>query len=148
MSETKAFDVRTVMSVTTGRLVTKGDGPRDNGIGDMYKLLGWMTDDSPFTHQLDRFAEECKPWLYRWFPELEKAESAESLAVLDELLGEPGADGDTVITTWLRRIGQERWSYDIPKIPRDDHTARDPVAELVEMRGGTEGVVRVVAGAS
>jgi len=62
-SSIKTFDVRVILSATTGRLVTKSQGPDDNGIGDLYELLGWMTDDSPFTHQIPRFMQECKPWL-------------------------------------------------------------------------------------
>lgn len=68
---TKTFPLGVVLTVTTGRLLTKSKSQNDNGIGDLYDILGHMTGDSPFTHQLGRFAAECKPWLYRWFPEIE-----------------------------------------------------------------------------
>ncbi len=71
MNETKVFPLRVLLTVTTGRLLTQSRGPRDNGIGDLYELLGWMTNDEPFTHQLPRFADECKPWILQWFPELQ-----------------------------------------------------------------------------
>lgn len=71
---TKKFPLRDVLTVTTGRLLTKGKGKDDNGIGDLYKILGHMTgDDGVMTHQLGRFSEECKPWLLKWFPELAEA---------------------------------------------------------------------------
>lgn len=73
--KTKAFSVRTILSVTTGRLLTESAGPDDNGLGDMYRLLEWMTGESPFTHQLPRFGKECEPWLLGWFPELAAAAS-------------------------------------------------------------------------
>lgn len=33
MSETKKFPARVLLTVTTGRLLTKGKGAHDNGIG-------------------------------------------------------------------------------------------------------------------
>src|SRR5688572_14476801 len=97
MSETKTFPLRVVLTVTTGRLLTEPKGERDNGISDVYQILGWMTNDEPFTHQLPRFCDECKPWLLRWFPELAAAESA--LQILDCDMQRDGAR--TGIQLWL-----------------------------------------------
>lgn len=140
-AETKRFSLRTLLSVTTGRLLTKGEGPRDNGIGDIYKLLGWMTSDEPFTHQLGRFGEECKPWLLRWFPEL-------SQAVNDDLdLAMSGPAGKVAgVEQWLldlQTIAGLRPEYDVPRIPADDHERKDPIDELVAMRGTDEGIIVV-----
>lgn len=68
--ETKLFDLRTVLTSTTGFLLTKSDRPGDNGIGKLHELLDWMTNDSIFTHQLGRANEQCAPALLEWFPEL------------------------------------------------------------------------------
>jgi hypothetical protein len=147
-TETKTFALRTLLTVTTGRLLTESKGPRDNGIGAVYELLGWMTNDSPFTHQLPRFAEECKPWLYRWFPELGIGEAC--LEKLDEWLGK-GKTGDTSegVLMWLAELRSLQPSlketYDVPRIPQDDHERKDPVAELVAMRGTDEGIVIIDA---
>lgn len=150
--QTKPFPVRVILTSTTGRLLTKGKGDRDNGIGDLYEFLAWMTDDSPFTHQLGRFSEECNPWLFRWFPELEKAN--QFLGNLDDVFDFAEKDGlvltrkgrEAIISRWLDMVIQEcglKQEYDVPKIPRDDHTFKDPVEELIEMRGTDEGIVVV-----
>lgn len=69
MSETtKTFPLRVVLTVTTGRLLTEGKGPRDNGIGDLYEILNWITGDSLYTHQLPRAGKACRPWLLKCFP--------------------------------------------------------------------------------
>lgn len=139
MSDTKKFSARVLLTVTTGRLLTKGKGDRDNGIGDLYELLGWMTDDSPFTHQLGRFLEECKPHLLRMFPELEKAESGEVLALLDAKIADSKKqDGDisAAIESWLAETVERcgiAAEYDIPRIPADCHEQKGPISELLEM---------------
>jgi hypothetical protein len=139
--ETKSFELGTLLSVTTGRLLTKGEGPRDNGIGQMYKLLGWMTNDEPFTHQLPRFAEECKPWLLRWFPDLQKASDA--IPELDSMIAIQG--GEVGCQTWLETLiaGGQPASFSVPRIPADDHERKNAYDELVQMRGTDEGVIVV-----
>lgn len=55
----RRFHIGDILSVTTGKLTS----PRGmDGIDD---ILGYMTEDSPFTTQLGRFAEECTPHLER-----------------------------------------------------------------------------------
>lgn len=140
MSDTKKFPARVLLTVTTGRLLTKGKGDRDNGIGDLYEVLGWMTNDSPFTHQLGRFAEECKPHLLRMFPELENAETEENLARLDGLIEFAKAGGQeeipVAIDTWLEQMTTEcglQSEYDVPHIPAECHEEKGPISELSEM---------------
>ena len=75
LNTTKDFPTLAVLSVTSGRLLTQPkDASEGNGIDQIYEVLGWMTDDLPFTHQLGRFAEECKPWIYQWHPEIIEAD--------------------------------------------------------------------------
>lgn len=135
---TRTFATQTILSVTTGRLLTKSEGPRDNGIGDMYRLMGWMTGDEPFTHQLPRFAETCKPWLLKWFPELSKAE--EQLTLLDELMQKNGAEFG--IEAWLGTLALPA-SYEVQVIPAGNHKHVNPLAELIGMVGDDK-VVAVV----
>ena len=139
--ETKRFPLRTILSVTTGRLLTKPRDEHDNGIGDLYELLGWMTDDSPMTHQLPRFNDECKPWLLRWFPELQAAR--DSLWVLDEKVATLGILRG--IEFWLTNLQLNglQAEYDVPRIPADDHERKHPFDELVAMRGTDEGIIIV-----
>lgn len=139
MANTKRFELRVLLTVTTHRLLTKPEGPDDNGISALYDILGWMTNDEPFTHQLPRFNEECKPWLLRWFPELAMAN--ESLHVLDQKMSELGAERG--IEFWLANmqvVGMKA-EYEVPRIPRDGHTHRNPVDELLGTIGSDKVIV-------
>ena len=132
--ETRTFSLRTVLTVTTGRLLTEPKGENDNGIGDLYELLGWMTMDSPFTHQLGRFADECKPILYRLFPELALGEAC--LPKLDEWLGKSPTCPQEGIKMWITQLRmmfpEIKLEYAIPQFPIE-HATKDPVAELMEI---------------
>ena len=108
---TRLFSTRTILSVTTGRLLTKGEGTRDNGIGDMYRLLEWMVGESPWTLSLGLFADKCKPYLLRQFPELKQAERLDGQ--LDVLAKEHGMDDG--IERWLLSLGLPQ-SYEVPRI--------------------------------
>lgn len=138
-NETKQFPLRVLLTVTTGRLLTKSVSPNDNGIGDLHNILEWMTNDSIWTHQLPRFGDECKPWLLRWFPNLALAATDESLTALDKVIEARGAEEG--VEAWLRTI-QPRLNlkYDVPRIPQDDHEHKDPYDEIVQMRGTDEGI--------
>jgi hypothetical protein len=138
---TKEFPLRVLLSVTTGRLLTEAKGPRDNGIGDLYVLLGWMTNDSPFTHQLPRFADECKPWLLRWFPELTDEATWIDVALYDTPAERIPAAIDAYLIAAQSRGCKP--AYDVPRIPVDDHDRKNPFDELVAMRGTDEGIVIV-----
>lgn len=100
----------------------------------------WMTSDEPFTHQLGRFSDECKPWLLRWFPELASCDAG--LENLDRLIAEHG--GDAGIQRWISDLTlmcpELKAEYVVPKIPADDHDRKNPYDELVQMRGTDEGV--------
>lgn len=127
---TQHFPLRTILSVTTGRLLTKPKGDRDNGISDLYELLAHMTKDAPYTHSLGRFAEECKPHLLKQYPELNNAD----LDKLDLMKGDlNGIEG------WLC-LCESEWGmlpvYPIDHIPTTDHQHRNPVTELQETGGG------------
>lgn len=138
MAETSAFPLRVLLTVTTGRLLTKSKGPSNNGIGDLYELLGWMTNDSPMSHQLPRFGDECKPWLLRWFPILERVN--DKLDALDEIIKLLGAEKG--VEAWLGGFANIMpQSFDVPRIPQDDHDKRCPIEEAVEMVGAERVVV-------
>ena len=126
----KLFPLRTVLTVTTGRLLTLPKGKCDNGIGDLYELLEHMTGDAPYTHSLGRFSDECKPKLLKWFPELSNADLDE----LDRLLKQP--DG---INAWLK-LCEEKWrmspQYSIAANTIDSHEHKNPITELAGMIGG------------
>jgi len=53
----RRFHIGDILSISACRLAS----PR--GMEGIYDILGYMTDDSPFTTQLPRFIEECSPFL-------------------------------------------------------------------------------------
>lgn len=144
----KTFPLRTVLTVTTGRLFTKGRRPHDNGISDLYEILGHMTNDSPMTHQLGQFGKECKSWLLRWFPELDSPELMAALEDLPERMkatvGTHAKDvlADATFSDCVAK-GLCREEYEIDQIPHDDHDSKDPIDELVAMRGDDYGIIVV-----
>lgn len=133
--KTKSFPLRTVLTVTTGRLLTKptSDG---NGIGDLYEILGWMTGEPPFTYQLGRFSEECRPALLESFPELRCVGSRGDgdFTELEKLIKENGQQG---IEMWLGRLQTQfpeiKDSYEVPKTGPRDHVSINPMDELAAM---------------
>lgn len=148
----KTFDIRTVLSATTGRLLTKPD--RDgNGIGALYKLLGHMTNDEPFTHQLPRFFRECQPWLLRWFPFLTNhnellephhgrwiGHRRQRGRCLERMMAIHGTQEG--IELWIRSLKLPA-NLEVDQIPRDDHDVINPYDELVINKGTDEGIVLV-----
>ena len=141
-AETKSFPVNVLLTVTTGRLLTTSDEPNDNGIGQLYDILNWMTEDNLFTRQLPRASNECKPWLFRWFPEL----ACVSIPSLDRWIKSDQTKGKTeFLKFWLAEqkmlIPDLKDSYEVPRMPRDDHDAKDPVEELVAMIGADKVIV-------
>ena len=126
----KTFSTLAVLSVTTGRLLSRSEKPNDNGIYQLYELLGHMTNDTPYTHQLGRFSDECKPWLFRWFPAL--------AAVTDQIVAACEAGRAQEICDTMEGLFGK--TLEVDQIPKDDHTAKNPYDELVEMRGSDEGI--------
>lgn len=126
----KSFSTLAILSVTSGRLLTRPDGD-GNGIGQMYDLLGYMTGEQPFTHQLPRFAEECKPHLANQFPELDaltseivrRCDAGEVHELCDELEAEFGAE------------------QEVQPIPSGEHVSRNPVGELLDKVGAEKVIV-------
>ena len=141
LPKTRRFPLRVVLTVTTGRLLTERKGPMDNGIGDLYELLNWITGDGLYTHQLGRASEAARPWLFKCFPELTGVN--DTLHLLDGWLstGEP----QQAIQRWLTEIKLNapdlKNEYDIAPIP-DGWVSIDPLLEL-ESRVGKERVITV-----
>lgn len=63
----KTFDLGTVLSITTGKLLTD--------IGNVYEILGYMVGGSLFTHQLPEASDVCKPVILAKYPQLEFIDS-------------------------------------------------------------------------
>lgn len=143
--KTKSFSLRTILTVTTGRLLTEGKGERDNGIGDLYEILGWMSGEyGLITHQLPRVGEKCKPWLLKQFPELTVYGLAYSMASLDKWLKScregHASEGIKMWLTEMKMMFPEiKDRYEVAKIQPESHERIDPISELRSMmREGAE----------
>ncbi len=139
--DTKRFSLRTVLTVTTGRFLCEPKpGQSGNGIEQLCELLAWMTNDTPFTHQLPRFGRECTPWLLRWFPELEAVNG--QLDKLDGILKERDSkEACNLWMTYVRLVFPDlKEVYDVPRIPADDHARINPITEAVAKMGNPDKV--------
>ena len=125
----KTFELRDILSITTGRLLTKPKNDKDNGISSIYILLEHMTGNAPFTHSLPRFAKECEPYLLKWIPELDSVD----LKLLDEQI--KSHDPKIGIEMWLDlcvlTCGLKK-NYEIGQIPTARHSIKNPINELTE----------------
>lgn len=103
------FDVSAVLTITTGRLLTY--------IDNIYNIVEWMTNDCPYTHQLGRFSEECKPVLLERFQEL-RGVNKKYLNLLDMMIAD-SSNRFTTVNEWLRYVCNEcglKQEYEIEKI--------------------------------
>jgi hypothetical protein len=123
---TRAFHIGDVLSITTGVLVS----PR--GVEGVYDILGHMTGESLFTHQLPRAATVCGPALLRQHPRLPTDADRR--------------DGETW-DGWVARMAAEHGAeLVVSPLAAGEYAARNPVAELVEMVGPEKVVVVTTEG--
>jgi len=110
------FNIGTVVSAMSGRLFCD--------IGDLYKILSFMTGDEIYTHQIPRAIPPCKIELNKQFP---------SLAI--EKIPEFNTAGDMKcqIDTWLLTL-QAIYGATLNVEPLSvPYEQKDPLAELYEM---------------
>jgi hypothetical protein len=123
---TKAFHLGDILSVTTERLVS----PRR--VEGVYDILGWMTGESLFTHQLPRACDECKGPLLAQHPDLAAIEVPEDFG------GKEGVD------RWLAEQVAVYGEYrEVAPLAAEDHTRIDPLDELRMIRPDAE-IITVV----
>lgn len=146
--QTKTFSLRTVLTVSTGRLLTVPKGPDNNGIGDLYEILNWITTDNLFTHQLPRAERAARPWLLKCFPEL--APVSDSLHSLDRwLASDQAGTPQEAIRMWLTEVKAMfpdlKDNYEIAPMP-DGWTLMDPMIEAEAMIGDPSKIISVNVG--
>lgn len=116
----REFKLGQVLSVIGEKLVCE--------VEEVYEILSYMTGESVFTHQLPRFARECKPWLLRQHPQL---------ATVD--------DSSVTSENWSQWLDEQIKKFGatlkVEPIPADDHDRKNPIAELVEMCGADRVIV-------
>lgn len=129
MSETRPFHLGDILSITTERLVS----PRH--IDGVYDILGWMTGESLFTHQLPRACGECQGPLLAQHPDLAAITPPEDF----------GDNPEEGVARWLAEqvavYGQTR---EVAPLADGEHTRIDPLAEMRMIRPDAEIVAVVV----
>lgn len=118
MTETREFHIGDIISVTDGHLVS----PRH--IDGIYDLLGWMTGESLFTHQLTRASRECEGELRRQHPDIA------AIVFPDEV-----ERTEAGILAWLaQQVAEHGETRQVAPLRAEDHTSIDPIAELRMLR--------------
>lgn len=115
----REFDLGDILSITTGALVSR------RHIEGVYDILGYMTGESLFTHQLPRASRECEPALLAQHPQLA------DVRVPDW----PSEGVKEAVYAWLDEQ-EDRFGKTLPVTPlaTEDHTRIDPISELKMMR--------------
>lgn len=127
------FHLSDVLSVTTGSMLSQ------KGIGGVYEILNYMTGDNLYTHQLTRALEECRPWLIRWYPILDKVDSS-SIRDFIDAASNP-VDGCAWFVSSVSKSTGLPMELEVWPIPRDDHDNKDPIQELVGIVGKEQVIV-------
>lgn len=111
---TREFSLGAVLSVTTGRLLCP--------LSELYDILGFMVDESLFTHQLPRVSRECEG------PLLEQHPALRAVRV-------PDFDDEPAVHAW---IAEQEAKYgavlDVAPLTPENHTRIDPITELRMLR--------------
>ncbi|GAB2714669.1 hypothetical protein [Streptomyces bullii] len=117
MSTSKLYPLADILSVTTGRLLSH------RHMDGIYDVLGFMTGDSLFTHQLPRAAETCGPARLAQHPQLRDVEPPKDIDAPD-------------LMAWLANAEREHGEQlPVAPLPTGAWERRDPIAELTDMLG-------------
>lgn len=123
---TKTFDLGTVLTITTGRLLTD--------IGSVYEILNFMTGDNLMTHQLPRASEACEKPLLAQFPKLAE------ITIPDKFEGPDLKHSvQNFLATAVRVVGN---TFEVEPLESFEH--KNPLTELAEMTD--KPIIAVVAG--
>lgn len=109
----KKFHIGDILSITTGRLVS----PRL--MEGMYDILGYMSGEQLWTHQLPRVSRECKPYLLEQHPQLKDVDASN---VTPE-------NHKAWLAEQVAKFGEE---LPVSRLPWEAHERIDPLSELAE----------------
>jgi hypothetical protein len=114
------------MKFTTGEIISVGNGALCCEIGGVYKALNFLTGDDLMTHQLPRAFRECQSHVLGQFP---------WLLLLPKI---DGANWREVVDDCTAKYGAE---HEMTALPSGRHAQKNPIDELIEMRGSKEGII-------
>jgi len=123
----KKFHISDVLSVTTSRLVST------RHMEGLYDILGFMTGENLYTHQLPRASDQCSPVILLANPNLKDAD----VGLLDSLIEVLDTPAEAV-KTWL--LLQELKFGRLVEIKKlENHEPKEPISELQEMMTTNQG---------
>lgn len=115
MPETRAFPLADILSVTTDTLLSR------RHVDGLYVLLGYMTGQDVYTHQLGVAADACQPALIEQYP------------WLADLQPGPG-HSKAFLQVWLKRA-EEQHGATLDVAPLTDWVRRDPIEAAADRVG-------------
>lgn len=115
MSEQRSIPLADILSVTTGRLLSR------RHVDGIYDLLRHMTGQDVYTHQLPKVADACAPDLVRQHPFLADLKPAAGLDAAD-------------LMAWLVEAERQH-GEDLPVAPLAGWTRRDPIEDACDAVG-------------
>lgn len=122
MAESREFELGDLLSVATGILVAR------RHVDALYDLMGFMTGDVLFTHQLPRAMDACAPELIRQHPWLTDVEIPDwSNIPRDQVKG--------AVFTWLDEVEAAHGRLHHVRAACPGWQSKDPIAELDQMAG-------------
>ena len=115
----KKFHIGEILTITTGVMVTP------NGVGSIYEILDWMTDEQLFTHQLPWASKQCEPILKDLYPGLAEVKIPDATNVPEGMQAE----------FWQKWLAEQvlQFGEQLPVPKLINHTAVNPISELQEM---------------
>lgn len=135
MSQTREVPIGVIMSLTQPYLLCD--------FKDIHEFVEFLSGGPVWTHQIPRVADQAKPYLVEQFPDLAAIEVPDWSAMED--WNEIGHRTKVHrIGKWLEEIAIEHGgSRMVRPLSADAVESKDPIAELVEMRGGPENILVV-----
>jgi hypothetical protein len=118
----RKFHIGDVLTVVSGLLLSQ------RGMEGVYDILGYMTGEELYTHQLPRAASQAKPFVLSQYPQLSELEvpSLASLEVPGWVQKQAAAFGE-----WLP----------LSSIPEQERQSQQPLQELMRMVGPEKVIV-------
>lgn len=138
--QTKKFHLGEVLTVISFRLVTP------DGFEGLSRILNFMTGENLYHHQLTRVWKECQTCLAQQYPQLTGVNMELAFAELDEAMNARMSYQELkkIIEDWLtKQVALYGEMFEVSQIPTEAHEVKDPLAELVEIKGAQGGVIVV-----
>lgn len=126
---TTHFDLGVILTLTTHHLLGE--------FSEVHKALERLTGESVWTHQIPRVMREVEPHLRHCFPQFYEEELVQRVKTFCESLGDQAPEiRNASIIVFVGQLSQTYGNdFELPPMPGDDYTSRDPVEELNEMVG-------------